>query len=179
MFRKRLIEILAFGIVLSLPLSVALAADKLSSADEKFVKEAAAGGMMEVELGKIAVDKGSNDKVKAFGRQMQEDHGKANEELKTLATNKGVKIPTALEGKQKRTVDRLSKLSGADFDRQYMRAMIDDHKEDLKAFEKEADKAKDADLKQFATKFAPMVKKHLDMAQTTGEQLKVAAKESR
>jgi putative membrane protein len=174
--------------MMSLPIGLAVAADmsepkksadKLSRADEKFVKEAATGGMMEVELGKIAADKAANDKVKAFGRQMQEDHGKANEELKTLAANKGVKIPTALEGKQKRTVDRLSKLSGAEFDRQYMRTMIEDHKEDLKAFEREADKAKDADVKQFASKYAPMIKKHLDMAQTTGEQLKVASKPSR
>ena len=178
MFRKRLVETLAVGIMLGLPLSVLVAADKLSSTDEKFVKEAAAGGMMEVELGKIAVDKGSNDKVKAFGRQMQEDHGKANEELKALAASKEVKIPTALEGKQKKTVDRLSKLSGADFDRQYMRTMIEDHKEDLKAFQREADKAKDPDVKQFSSKFAPMIKKHLEMAQTTGEQLKVA-KETR
>lgn len=57
--------------------------------------------------------------------------------------------------------------------------MIEDHKEDLKAFEREADKAKDADVKQFASKYAPMIKKHLDMAQTTGEQLKVASKPSR
>ena len=123
MLGKTSFHALVFGLLLSLPISLTLAADrndlkstdKLSSADEKFVKEAAAGGMMEVELGKIAADKAANDKVKAFGRQMQEDHGKANEELKTLAANKGVKIPTALEGKQKRTVDRLAKLSGAEF----------------------------------------------------------------
>jgi putative membrane protein len=186
MFNKSFGQLLVFGFAVSLPISLAMAADKtapktdkLSSADEKFVKEAAAGGMMEVELGKLAVDKSANDKVKAFGRQMQEDHGKANEELKTLAANKGVKIPNALEGKQKRTVDRLSKLSGAEFDRQYMRTMIEDHKEDLKAFEREADKAKDSDVKQFASKFAPVIKKHLDMAQTTGEQLKVASKPAR
>ena len=105
MLKKLSFHALVFGILFSLPIAPAFAADrsaskkgtdKLSSADEKFVKEAAAGGMMEVALGKLAVDKSANDKVKAFGRQMQEDHGKANEELKTLAANKGVKIPTAL-----------------------------------------------------------------------------------
>jgi putative membrane protein len=188
MFKRQLIQLLMFGLIVSLPATLVLAADKtepkksaakLSSADEKFVKEAAAGGMMEVELGKIAAEKAVNDKVKVFGQQMQEDHGKANEELKGLAANKGVQIPTALEGKHKKTVDRLSKLSGSDFDRQYMRTMIEDHKEDLKAFQREADKGKDPDVKQFAGKYVPMIKKHLEMAQTTGEQLKVASKETR
>ncbi len=188
MFTKPFVQVLIFGLVVSLPAGLVLAADqsepkkttdKLSSSDEKFVKEAAAGGMMEVELGKIAADKSTNDKVKAFGRQMQEDHGKANEELKAIAANKGVKIPMTLEGKQKKTVDRLSKLSGSEFDRQYTRTMIEDHKEDLKVFEREADKAKDPDLKQFAGKYAPIIKKHLEMVQTTGEQLKGASKETR
>jgi putative membrane protein len=185
MFRKLSVQALIFGLIVSLPMGLVMAADKseankstdkLSRADEKFVKEAAAGGMMEVELGKLAADKATNDKVKAFGRKMQEDHGKANEELKILAANKGIQLPTALEGKQKKTVDRLSKLSGAEFDRQYIRTMIEDHKEDLKAFEREAEKAKDSDIKQFSSKFGPMIKSHLDMAQATGEQLKVAGK---
>lgn len=184
MFKRSFVQLVMFGLIVSLPTALVLAADKTepkksASADEKFVKEAAAGGMMEVELGKIAAEKAVNDKVKVFGQQMQEDHGKANEELKGLAANKGVQIPTALEGKHKKTVDRLSKLSGSDFDRQYMRTMIEDHKEDLKAFQREADKGKDPDVKQFAGKYVPMIKKHLEMAQTTGEQLKVASKETR
>ena len=112
---------------------------KLTRADETFIKDAAAGGMKEVELGKIAADKGVNDKVKEFGRRMQQDHGKANEELKQIAADKGVKIPTKLEGKHKKTVDRLSKLSGAEFDRQYIRTMIEGHKEDIEKFQREAD----------------------------------------
>ena len=184
MFKRPLVQLSIFGFIITLPISLVVAADKnsssaLSRGDQNFVKEAAAGGMMEVELGKIAADKATNDKVKAFGRQMQEDHGKAGEDLKTVAASKGVQIPTALEGKQKRTVHRLSKLSGPEFDRQYIRAMIEDHKEDLKAFQREADKAKDPDIKQFADKYVPMIKNHLEMAQTTGEQLKVASKQTR
>ena len=180
MFKSTAVRILAVGLVLSLPTAFALAAgaksdSKVPSADEQFLKDAAAGGMMEVELGKIAADKAVNDQVKAFGRQMQQDHGKANDELKTLAANKGVQIPTALTGKHKRTVDRLSKLSNAEFDRPYMRTMIDDHKEDLKAFQREADKGKDPDVKQFASKYVPMIQNHLEMAQATGKQLKVAS----
>jgi putative membrane protein len=182
--------IFMLSLMLALPLGVARTASekgetsksdtkrdaKASRADQKFIKDAAAGGMMEVELGKIAADKGTNDKVKAFGKRMQEDHGKANDELKKLAADKGVEIPTALEGKHKKTVDRLSKLSGEDFDRQYMRAMVDDHKEDLEKFQREADKGADPAIKQFASKHVPVLKKHLELAQTTNKELRATSK---
>jgi putative membrane protein len=178
-------KILAVTLVLVLPWGLVMAAsdkgdskksDKLSKDDERFIKEAAAGGMMEVELGKMAAGKATNDKVKEFGRRMQEDHGKANDQLKSLAANKGVEIPKALEGKHKTTVDRLSKLSGEEFDRQYMRAMIDDHKEDLRKFEREADKGKDTQVKQFASKHVPILKKHLELAEATGQEVKATSK---
>jgi putative membrane protein len=146
--------------------------DKLSSGDKSFIKDAATGGMMEVELGKLAAEKAGSDKVKAFGRQMQDDHSKANDELKNLAKDKGVELPTSLGVKQKLTVERLSKLSGEDFDRQYMKTMIDDHKTDVSHFEKEASKAKDPDVKAFASKTLPTLKKHLQMAETTGKEVR-------
>jgi putative membrane protein len=187
---KQTAKMLALGLVLILPSGLVMAASeksetsksdtkkngKLSRDDERFVKDAAAGGMMEVELGKMAAGKAANDKVKEFGRRMQEDHGKANDELKSLATNKGVAIPKTLEGKHKKTVDRLSKLSGEEFDRQYMRAMIDDHKEDLRKFEREADKGKDTQIKQFASKHVPILKKHLELAEATGKEVKATSK---
>jgi putative membrane protein len=184
------VQTLVLSLVLALPLGVATAASekgeasksdtrkdaKVSRSDQKFIKDAAAGGMMEVELGKIAADKATNDKVKEFGRRMQEDHSKANDELKKIAAEKGVEIPTALEGKHKKTVDRLSKLSGEEFDRQYMRAMVDDHKEDLQKFQREADKGNDPAVKQFASKHVPVLKKHLELAQTTNKELRATSK---
>jgi putative membrane protein len=179
-------KILVMALVLFLPWGPVMAASdkdddskrsvKLSKDDERFIKEAAAGGMMEVELGKMAAGKAANDKVKEFGRRMQEDHGKANDQLKSLASDKGVEIPKALEGKHKTTVDRLSKLSGEEFDRQYMRAMIDDHKEDLRKFEREAEKGKDSQVKQFASKHVPILKKHLELAEATGQEVKATSK---
>ena len=181
------VQILVLSLVLVFPLGVARAASekgetsksdtkKVSRADQRFIKDAAAGGMMEVELGKVAADKGTNDKVKQFGKRMQEDHGKANDELKKIAAEKGVEIPTALEGKHKKTVDRLSKLSGEEFDRQYMRAMVDDHKEDLEKFQREADKGADPAVKQFASKHVPVLKQHLELAQTTAKEVKATSK---
>lgn len=193
---ERPFKVLAIALALFLPAGLSLAADtkserktdtkserkksesKLSKDDERFVKDAAAGGMLEVDLGKMAAEKAASDQVKEFGRRMQEDHGKANAELKTIAANKGVELPKALEGKHKKTVDRLSKLSGEEFDRQYMRAMVEAHEEDLKKFEREAEKGKDPDLKQFASKHAPVIKQHLELAKTTEQHVKKSVRPS-
>jgi putative membrane protein len=193
---ERPLTVLAIALALFLPVGLSLAADtkserktdtkserkksesKLSKDDERFVKDAAAGGMMEVELGKMAAEKAASDQVKEFGRRMQEDHGKANAELKTIAANKGVELSKGVEGKHKKTIDRLSKLSGEEFDRQYMRAMVEAHEEDLKKFEREAEKGKDPDVKQFASKYAPVLKKHLELAKTTEQQVKKSVRPS-
>ena len=139
--------------------------EKVSGDDAEFAREAASGGMMEVQLGKLASERASNAQVKQFGQRMQKDHSKANDQLKKLAASKGIKLPTALEGKQKSTVDKLTKLKGQEFDRQYMSTMVDDHKEDLEKFEKQAEKGKDADLKKFASEHVPVMRKHLELAQ--------------
>jgi len=146
--------------------------NKLSSGDEEFIKEAAQGGMMEVELGKLAQEKAANDKVKQFGKRMEQDHSKANTELKKIASNKGVDISTPLDSKHQSKVDKLTKLNGADFDKEYMESMVSDHKDDIKKFQSVANKGKDSDLKQFASKTLPTLKEHLQLAETTAKQLK-------
>src|ERR1043166_5421213 len=151
--------------------SLALAADKLSMGDSKFIKDAAAGGLMEVQLGKLAAEKAASPQVKEFGKKMEQDHSKANKELQKLASTKNVQIPHELEGKQKSTYDRLAKLSGDRFDREYMTTMIDDHKDDVDKFKKEAEKANDPDVKSFASKTLPTLEQHLEMAQSTGQQV--------
>ena len=150
--------------------------EKLSRGDATFVKEVAEGGMVEVELGKIAATKATRDQVKAFGRQMEEDHGKANEELKAIAAKKGIDLPKNLQGKHQRTIDRLSKLSGMEFDRQYMRLMVEDHKENLQKFQRQADKGKDPEVKQFANKQVPVLNKHFEMAQAADREVKEGSK---
>jgi putative membrane protein len=147
------------------------ATGKLSKEDETFLKEAAQGGRMEVELGNVAAKKASNERVKAFGKRMTEDHGKANKELTALAKKKNVQLSKTLDDKHKSEVDRLSKLSGSEFDHEYMEAMVKDHKEDVEKFERAAKEAKDSDVKQFAAKTLPVLKDHLELAQTTQQQL--------
>src|SRR5688500_10667056 len=149
---------------------------KLPSGEERFMKEAASGGLMEVELGKIAAEKGSHQRVKEFGKRMQADHSKANTQLKKIASSKGVDLPTQPSGEHKSTMDKLTKLSGTEFDREYMEAMVDDHKEDIEKFQTQADKGKDPELKKFAGENLPILKKHLELAQSTEKQIKTESK---
>jgi len=151
------------AIVLAAPIG-AWAADKMPASDAKFMKKAAEGGKAEVEMGKLAAERGASDSVKKFGERMVNDHGKANDELAKLAQDKGVTLPTDLDGKHKRLHDRLSKLSGADFDREYMREMVRDHDADVKEFQREAKNAKDADVKSWAGKTLPTLEEHKQQA---------------
>ena len=121
---------------------------KVGDEDAQFAREAASGGMMEVQLGKIAQERASSSQVKEFGSRMVKDHSKANDELKKIAAKKNIKLPTELEAKHKATVNKLSKLKGDEFDREYMTAMVDDHKEDGEKFQEQADKGKDPELKE-------------------------------
>src|SRR6185312_1533412 len=99
--------------------------------DKKFAMEAAMGGMAEVKKGQLAVEKASNPDVKAFGQKMVDDHTKANEELKEVASKESIDLPTSLDAKQQAMVDKLSKLSGAAFDKAYMKDMVKDHDTDV------------------------------------------------
>jgi putative membrane protein len=149
---------------------------KLTSGDRTFMTQALRDNMAEVELGKLASEKASNDSVKQFGKRMVDDHGKAVDELKTLAADKGVTAPTDLDATHKKLHDRLSKLSGAEFDRVYVDEMVKDHRKDVKAFQQEADKAKDPDLKSWASKTLPTLQDHMKTVEDVQTQVKGTAK---
>lgn len=129
-----------------------------------FVKKAANGGMMEVELGKLAQQNAKSQRVKDFGSMMNTDHTNANNELKSLALMKHLDIPADLEPKDKKHVEMMSKMKGAEFDKMYMDMMVNDHKEDVAEFKKASEGLKDADIKNFAGKTLPTLQKHLDSA---------------
>jgi putative membrane protein len=152
---------------------------KLASGDRKFVMEALKGGMAEVELGRLATEKASSDAVKQFGQRMVDDHGKAGDELKKLAQDKGITPPAELDGKHKKLHDRLSKLSGAEFDRAYVSEMVKDHRKDVKDFQREAAKAKDGDVKSYAAKTLPTLQEHLKQVEDLQAQVKGTAKADR
>ena len=136
------------------------AAGKLSAADKTFMMNAAKGGMMEVEWGKLAAQNGQRADVKKFGNRMVTDHSKANSDLMALAKEEGVTLPGGKSpGKWKS-------------DKDYMEMMVKDHQADLAEFQKEAQSGTDADLKAFAAKGAKMVSTHLKLAQETQGKLK-------
>ena len=133
--------------------------------DEKvmdFAKDAATGGMMEVELGNMAQQKAKSQKVKDFGKMMVDDHTKLNNEFKDIASKKSIDLPATVTDDQRKEIDDLSKKSGADFDKAYVDMMIDDHKKDIAAFKKAEGDVSDNDVKNFITNSLPTLQKHLD-----------------
>ena len=136
----------------------------MTSQDRNFLMDAAEGGMLEVELGRVAAQKGASEAVKQFGQKMVDDHGQANTELMSIATSKGVTLPTELDEKHRAHVTKLSGMTGAEFDREYSKMMLSDHNKDVSEFEKESTKGADPDLKAFAAKTLPTLQQHLEMA---------------
>jgi putative membrane protein len=135
---------------------------RMSGADTSFAKEAAIGGMSEVELGKLAVEKASDPRVKQFGQQMVDDHSKANDALKAAATQEGITLPTSTDKKHEAIREKLEKLSGTQFDEAYKKEMLRDHKEDVAAFEKHA-KGASSPVQKFAADTLPTLQNHLQM----------------
>ena len=144
--------------------SSASSASSLSASDRQFIKKAAEGGMAEVQLGQLATEKASSPEVKQFGQRMVDDHTKANDQLKQVASQKGVTVPDKLSAKDEATKARLEKLSGKSFDRAYMKDMVTDHTKDVSEFRMESKNAKDPDVKNFASETLPTLESHLKQA---------------
>jgi putative membrane protein len=129
------------------------------------MKKAADGGLAEVELGKLAAEKGSSQEVKDFGQRMVDDHSKANDQLKQLASQKHVELPQQTSPKHAATKAKLEKLSGEDFDKSYIAEMLKDHKQDVAEFKRESKSAHDDDVKSFAGQTLPTLQEHLKQVQ--------------
>ncbi len=152
-------------------LSVAMAADK---AGEKFIEKAIQGNLAEMQMGKLAQEKGGTDAVRSFGQMLVTDHSSANEKATAMAQQLGVAPPTEPSSKQKDTYDKLSKLSGKTFDREFAKMMVEDHRKDVKEFEEEAGKKGDP-AAQYASETLPVLQKHLKEAETLNKEEKGAS----
>jgi putative membrane protein len=135
--------------------------------DREFVRNTASGGQAEVELAMLAEQKASSNDVKMLASRIQTDHMKANEELKTIASQKGWDLPTEPNSDQKYTKSKFEKLSGDEFDKAFTAQMVKSHSMGIAAFQHEASAGTDKDVKQFARKTLPTLKEHLAMAQKT------------
>jgi len=143
--------------------------------DEEFVHNAAQGGMAEVKLGQLAQDRGSSDAVKSFAQRMIAQHSRANDQLKQVAGQASISLPSEISTKDQSTYNKLSKLRGSDFDRAYARDMVEDHVADLAEFHKEANAGRSAEVKNFALQSLPMLREHLNQAR---EMLKLVSPNS-
>ena len=133
--------------------------------DSTFVSNALAGNLAEVQLGQLAVQKSSDPQVKQFAQHMIDDHTKLSNDMKLAAEQLGVPAPTHLDKKNQKTVEKLSALSGTEFDRAYMKEMVKDHKRDLQDFKGAAASSQNPALKMAADHGAQVISAHLKQAE--------------
>lgn len=141
----------------------------LTGKDTTFVKEAASGGMMEVEAGRLAQQNATSPRIKSFAEMIVRDHLKANDELKRLASAKNMMLPDSLSKKQKDHVEMMRKMTGKEFDEHYVDMMVKDHTEDVRKFENASNNANDSDLKTWAGQTLPVLRTHLDSAKAINQ----------
>jgi putative membrane protein len=140
--------------------------------EDDFVVKAASGGMMEVELGKLAQEKGQSQEVKEFGELMERDHSKANDELKNIAQQNNIQLPDSMLDKHREHVEELSEKSGAEFDETYMDLMAEDHEKDVKLFEEASENYDNQEVKDWAEKTLSVLEEHHELAKSVKEKLK-------
>jgi len=153
------------------PDSAQMAQGTVDDKTHNFMNDAAMGGMTEVKLGQLAQEKAMSQRVKNFGEMMVRDHSAANDDLKAIARQKNVTLPDNI-GKHQEHYDDLSKKNGADFDKAFMKMMVDDHQKVINDFEKIAENGTDPDVKTFASQKLPTLRKHLDSAKAINKSLK-------
>jgi putative membrane protein len=137
------------------------------------LRDAAAGGIAEVKLGQLALQNASSSEVKAFAQQMVTDHTKANADLTKVAGGQHISLPTAMSDKDQALYNQLSSLKGNDFDEAYTKAMLEDHKQDVSDFEKEAAEGTNDALRQFATRTLPTLRDHLKKIEIVSRSLTI------
>lgn len=140
--------------------------------DTEFAVAAANGGMLEVELGKLAQKNGMSTLVKDFGKMMETDHSKVNDELKNMAQAKNITLPAMMSNDNQKTYDDLAAKTGKDFDKAYADLMVKDHKDDIDEFKEEAQDGKNADLKAWAAEKVPTLEMHLQKAEAMRDAVK-------
>ena len=149
-----------------------MAANRDTSIENNFWVEAAAGGLAEVELGKLTTDHAGSAEVKDFGQMMVADHTAANNELKPIAQQKDIALPTSLDPAHQTIHDRLAGMSGDAFDREFLEVMVDDHQKAVELFQKQEQSASDPDARSFASKTLPVIERHLQAAKSIRASLK-------
>lgn len=154
-----------YALVLALPVAAFAACPALAaSPDVAFYKNAAEGGIAEVEAGHLAQNKGNSQQVKDFGAMMLKEHSATNDKLQALASAKTITLPATSSVEQMTAKARLNVLSGANFDKSYIKAQISAHQDTIALLQKEISSGQDPDAKAFAAAVLPTVRAHLKAA---------------
>jgi putative membrane protein len=147
---------------------------KADSSEDKasFVVDAVGGNIGEVKLAQLAEEKSSSKSVKEIAKMLVDDHTAALADLKTLAANKGISIPTDEPDKIKETIKDLSDDKPADFDKNWTKALMDKHEKTINSYEKELGETKDEDIKAWINKVLPKIRTHHDKLMAFNSQVK-------
>jgi putative membrane protein len=137
--------------------------DASATQDKMFVAQASEGSLAEVELGKLALKKSKNPEVKEFAQKMVDDHTQLINDMKPVAEQLGVKPPTKVNAKHQQEADHLSGLSGDEFDKAYITAMVADHHHDLSEFTAEESRTQNEMLKSTVSKGKQVIEMHTHM----------------
>jgi len=158
--------LLVFSIGLFAAVGSAYAVDPATTSDQGFVTQAVSSGMAEIALGKMAQGRSGNVNIKEYGAMMVRDHSAANTELTGIAKAKDLNLPDSPSAQQDQRENTFESMLPAEFDRQYLQAMVSDHAQAVAIFEQEADTGADKELRDFAARTLPAIKKHLDTAKS-------------
>lgn len=137
--------------------------DQMTNMSE-FATQAASNGMLEVEAGKLAQEKGQDQQVKDYGQMMVTDHTKANDQLKQLAQQNNLMLPDSMSQAHMDKMQELRDKTGADFDKSYMELMVSSHEDAVSLFEDASNNLENAEMKNFASTTLPKLRQHLDRA---------------
>jgi putative membrane protein len=137
---------------------------RVNAIDRHFVMKASEANLAEIKLGQLAVDRAHTPEVKAYGERMVRDHTKAQNELKQLADSLGLPLSEAIPPEAKAAMERLARLSGMEFDKAYMKKMVEDHEKAVALFRMEKEEGHHPALKGYAAKNLPVLKEHLQLA---------------
>ncbi len=135
-----------------------------NSANSAFVRDAIEGDLAEIQIGKLAQQKGTTDQVKQFGQKLTSDHTANLDKAKSLAQSMGMSVPDQPNSEQKAMYDKLNKLSGQQFDQQFAQAMVEDHQKDVMKFQQESQES--GPVADFAKQTLPTLQQHLQIAQS-------------
>jgi len=147
--------------------------------DKRFAKDEALNAMVAVELGKLAAQKAYRDDIKELGQKIVDDRAKANDQLKDVASKENIPIAEALDSKRQSRVDKISKLSGEDFDKAYVKEELKDHEAEVRDFSAEAQSGADSNLKAFASNMLPTLQQELDQVKNLNKSQKNMAKDNK